>query len=331
MRKPIFKTRITELFQIDHPILCGGLQWLADANYVAAVVNAGGMGFITCLSYPDDPEEFRRQVKRCRELTGGKNFGVSIPISRRLGPNDRLNPYIDIIVEEKVKFIETSGDSPALILPRLKNAGCIVVHKAPTVRFAISAQKLNVDAIAVISGESGGHPGTQMTSQIIQGPLAADAISKPLVLGGGMSTGRHLVSALAMGADAILLGSRMVVANEIWAHQDYKQHIVSIDENANKVVMKMFSNHHRVLDNETSRNVYQLEIEGVDDFNQYAPLISGQIAKAAYASGDVRIGMLDIGPSAVFAREIKSVESIFDEIIDEAIKSSNRIYSFQTT
>lgn len=325
MRQQVFKTRITELFGIDHPILCGGLQWLADANYVAAVVNAGGMGFITCMSYPDDPSQFRFEVQKCRELTGGKPFGVSVPISRRLGPNDRLKPFIDVIVEEKVKFIETSGDSPAVLLPRLKDAGCIVIHKAPTVRFAVSAQKLDVDAISVIAAESGGHPGTQMTPQIIQAPLAADVVKKPFALGGGMSTGRHLVTALAMGADAVLLGSRMVVAEEIWAHRDYKDHVVSIDENANRVVMKIFNNHHRVLDNETSRSVAALESEGVEDFNRYSQLTSGQLAKAAYASGDTRTGMLDIGPSAVFAREVQSVEAIFDEIIDEAVVAFNRV------
>jgi NAD(P)H-dependent flavin oxidoreductase YrpB (nitropropane dioxygenase family) len=325
MRQQVFKTRITELFGIDHPILCGGLQWLADANYVAAVVNAGGMGFITCMSYPDDPSQFRLEVQKCRELTGGKPFGVSVPISRRLGPNDRLKPFIDVIVEEKVKFIETSGDSPAVLLPRLKDAGCIVIHKAPTVRFAVSAQKLDVDAISVIAAESGGHPGTQMTPQIIQAPLAADVVKKPFALGGGMSTGRHLVTALAMGADAVLLGSRMVVAEEIWAHRDYKDHVVSIDENANRVVMKIFNNHHRVLDNETSRSVAALESEGVEDFNRYSQLTSGQLAKAAYASGDTRTGMLDIGPSAVFAREVQSVEAIFDEIIDEAVVAFNRV------
>jgi nitronate monooxygenase len=117
----------------------------------------------------------------------------------------------------------------------------------------------------------------------------------------------------------------MVVAEEIWAHKNYKDHIVSIDENANRVVMKIFKNHHRVLDNETSRSVESLESEGVDDFKQYSQLISGQLAKSAYANGDARIGMLDIGPSAVFAREVKSVEAIFDEIIDEAILASKRI------
>jgi nitronate monooxygenase len=325
MRSQIFKTRITELFGIPHPILCGGLQWLADARYVAAVVNAGGMGFITCMSFPDDPEAFRREVRKCKDMTGGKPFGVSVPISRRLGANDRLNPYLDIIVDEGVRFIETSGDSPERLLPRLKAAGCIVIHKAPGVRYALSAQQLPVDAITVVAAEGGGHPGTLMVPQIIQGPLAADSLTKPLVLAGGMSTGRHLVSALAMGADAILIGSRMVVAEEIWAHRSYKEHVLGIDENANRVVMKTFRNHHRVLDNETSRAVEQLEMQGVQDFAQYQAHVDGELARQAYFSGNFNLGMIDMGPSGVFAREIKPVEAIIDEIIDEANLARQRV------
>jgi nitronate monooxygenase len=301
------------------------LQWLADARYVAAVVNAGGMGFITCMSFPDDPEAFRREVRKCKDMTGGKPFGVSVPISRRLGANDRLNPYLDIIVDEGVRFIETSGDSPERLLPRLKAAGCIVIHKAPGVRYALSAQQLPVDAITVVAAEGGGHPGTLMVPQIIQGPLAADSLSKPLVLAGGMSTGRHLVSALAMGADAILIGSRMVVAEEIWAHRAYKEHVLGIDENANRVVMKTFRNHHRVLDNETSRAVEQLEMQGVQDFAQYQAQVDGELARQAYVSGNFNLGMIDMGPSGVFAREIKPVEAIIDEIIDEANLARQRV------
>jgi nitronate monooxygenase len=155
--------------------------------------------------------------------------------------------------------------------------------------------------------------------QIIQGPLAADAVVKPLALAGGMATGRHLVSALAMGADAILVGSRMVVAEEVWAHRAYKEHVLSIDENANRVVMKTFRNHHRVLDNETSRAVEQLESQGVQDFAHYQPHVSGELARQAYASGNFQRGMIDMGPSGVFAREIKPVEAIFDEMVDEAL------------
>jgi NADH:quinone reductase (non-electrogenic) len=327
MREQILRTRITELFGIKHPILCGGLQWLADARYVAAVVNAGGMGFITALSFPDDPQAFRREVIKCRELTHGKPFGVSLPISRRLGNNERLNPYLDVIEQEGVRFIETSGDSPALFLPRLKGAGCIVIHKVPVVKYAESAQKLPVDAITVIGAEAGGHPGQMMVGSIVQGVLAANAVTKPLALGGGMGTGRHLVSAMAMGADAILLGSRMVVAEEIWAHRRYKEHISTIGALDSHVVMGTFHRNHRVLRNRASEKVAALEASGSNNYADYEALTAGEQTRQAYEDGDFARGMIDMGPAGAFADKVIPVEAIFDELIDDALQAISRVQS----
>jgi nitronate monooxygenase len=327
VRPQLFRTRITELFGIRHPVLCGGLIWLADAAYVAAAVNAGGMGFITALSFPNDPECFRAELCKCRTLTGGKAFGVSLAFSSRGGVNDRLIPYIDIIREEKIKFVETSGGNPAPFLPLLKEAGCIVIHKVPAVRYALSAEKMGVHAITVIGGEAGGHPGIYMLGNMVQAPLAADAVKLPLAIGGGMATGRHLVTALAMGADAILLGSRMLAATEIWAHPHYKERILAAGEFDNRVVMKVFKRHHRVLDNDASRAVEELETRGVVDFEAYRPLVTGRVTRRAYETGDLSHGMLDLGPAGVFAREIKPVEAIFDELIDEAASALGRLES----
>ncbi len=325
MRPQTFRTRITDLFGIRHPILCGGLIWLADARYVAAVVNAGAMGFITALSFPDDPEEFRREIRRCRELTGGKPFGVNIAFSIRPGANDRLASYVRIIAEEKVRFVETSGGNPGQFVAALKEAGCTIIHKAPAVRYALSAVKMGVDAITVIAGEAGGHPGTYMISSMIQGVLAAEAIDCPLAIGGGMGTGQHLVTALAMGADAMLIGSRMLVANEIWAHSAYKDRILLANEFDNRVVMKIFRDNHRVLDNETAKAVEALEAKGITDFNAYRKFISGLLTRKAYKTGDWSTGLIDLGPASVFARKLQSVEEIIDQLIDEAGLALERI------
>ncbi|HEY8442763.1 MAG TPA: nitronate monooxygenase [Xanthobacteraceae bacterium] len=325
MRPQLFRTRTTQLFGIRHPILCGGLIWLADASYVAAAVNAGGMGFITALSFPGNPERLRAEVRKCRTLTEGKAFGVSLAFSARPNVNDRLLPYIDIIREEKIPFVETSGGNPAPFLPMLKEAGCIIIHKVPAVRYALSAEKMRVHAITVIGGEAGGHPGTYMLGNMVQAPLAADAVKLPLAVGGGMATGRHLVTALAMGADAILLGSRMLSASEIWAHPRYKERILAANEFDNGVAMKIFRRHHRVLDNEAARAVEDLETRGIADFESYRSLVSGRATRGAYETGDLSQGMLDLGPAGVFAREIKPVEAIFDELIDEAISALERL------
>ena len=325
MRAQNFKTPITELFGIRHPLICGGLMWLADANYVASVVNAGGMGFITCLSFPDDPKGFRDEVRMCRELTDGKPFGVSISISRRLGKNERLLPYLDIVEEEGVEFIESSGDSPDLFIPRLRAAGCKLIHKVPAVRYAVSAQKLDVDAITVIGGEAGGHPGLFMTGSIIQAVLAARSITKPLVVGGGMGTGEHLAAVLAMGADAMLMGTRMVVAEEIWANQIYKQLVTKTNEMGTQLVLKALKLNKRVLDNDSARAVLELEAAGASDFPDFQAHIMGELVKSAYQSGDYSKGLIDLGPAAVFADAIEPVEAIFDGIIDGALTAQERL------
>jgi len=325
VRPQIFKTRITDLFGIRHPILCGGLFLLADARYVAAAVNAGCMGFITALSFRDNPEDFRNEIRKCRELTGGKPFGVSIAFSARPGADERLAPYIAIVIEEQVKFVETSGGNPSRFVPALKDAGCTVMHKVPAVRYALSAEKMGVDAIAVVGGEAGGHPGIYMVGNIIQSALAADAIKLPLAIGGGMATGRHLVTALAMGADAILVGSRMLTASEIWAHENYKHRIVEANELDTRVVMKTFRSNHRILDNDTARTVEDMESRGIRDFEEYRDIVSGRVTRRSYETGDVSKGMIDLGPAAVFAREIKPVEEIVDQFVDEAVQAAERV------
>ncbi len=318
MRPPLFRTRITDLFGIRHPILCGGLIWLADAAYVGAVVNAGGMGFITALSFPDSAEDFRHEIRKCRALTKGQPFGVSIAFSARAGVDERLISYVNVVAEEKVAFVETSGGNPSQFVGALKDAGCLVIHKVPAVRYALSAEKMGVDAITVVGGEAGGHPGIFMIGSMVQAALAADAIKLPLAVGGGMGTGRHLVTALALGADAMLLGSRMLCASEIWAHSRYKERIVAASELDNRVVMKIFRHNHRVLDNDTARAVDELETRGTIDFESYRELVNGRVTRRAYETGDWSQGMLDLGPAGAFAREIKPVAEIIDQMIDEA-------------
>ena len=192
MRDRVFSTRITELFGIRHPILCGGMLHLSDARYVAAVVNAGGMGFIGAWNFPD-PGEFLDEVRKCRELTGGKPFGVNISVSRRPGVNEMLAPHVDIVIREGVRFVETSGSSPAHILGRLQGAGVKVIHKVPSVRYALTAEREGVDAITIVGAECGGHPGYMMTGTMVQAALAAQKIRVPWVLAGGIGTGLSLI------------------------------------------------------------------------------------------------------------------------------------------
>lgn len=324
MTPPVFKTRITELFGIDHPILCGGLMWLADANYVGAVVNAGGMGFMTPRSFPT-LDDYRDQLRKCREITEGKPFGVNIYVSARPEANEELGVFLDVAIEENVAFVETAGFSPKAFLPRIKDAGMKVIHKCTTLRHAQSAAKAGVDAITILGAEAGGHPGMNMIGGIVQGAVVPDRLDVPVVLAGGLGTGRQLLAALALGADGILLGSRMTVAEEIWADDKYKKRVTETVESDTRIVMSIFNDNSRVLDNATAKAVNELEDQGITDFEHYRPLVQGPNQRDAYASGDFDQGTLSMGQSCTFANEIASVEEIFDDILRDAVAMRNRL------
>jgi NADH:quinone reductase (non-electrogenic) len=324
MRAQAFSTRLTDLLGITHPILCGGLIHLADGRYVAAVVNAGGMGFITALSSPDN-SAFREQLKTCRDLTAGKPFGVCLSVSRRKEANERLPALIDTLLEEGVRIVETSGHSPDIVVPRLKAAGCIIVHKAPSLRFALSAERLGVDAVTIVGVDGAGHPGMDGISSYAMAPLAARRLKVPFAIAGGIGSGRQLLAALAMGADGVLLGTRMLCATEIWAHARYKEQLLALGERDTRVLLGTFQNNHRVLANDTARQVGEMEAERIADIARYLPLLNGQVTRGAYESGDLTNGMIDLGPAIAYVDRLQSVEQIFDQLIDEAAEGAQHL------
>lgn len=329
MREQLFSTRLTELFGIRHPILAGGLFQLADARFVAAVVNAGCMGFITAATFPD-PERFREELQRCGELTGGRPFGVNLAISRQDEGGRRLLDHLQVLLEEGVRFVETSGGSPAAILPALKEAGVRVLHKVPAVRYAVStARDPRVDAVCVVGSECGGHPGVYMIGSMVQAAEAPARVDKPLAIGGGIGTGRQMAATLAMGADAVLMGTRFLVAEELWSHRAIKERVLAGDGTDSTVVMAIFRRHHRVLDNEAAREVRRLEAKGVTDFAAYEPIVSGRRVREAYQTGDLSKGMIDYGQGACFADAIEPVETIVDRIVDDAAAACRRLESLK--
>jgi len=329
MRSPAFNTRITRLLGIRHPILAGGLgPRVSDARYVAAVVNAGGMGFIVAAGFPD-ADEFRDQLRQCKELTRGQPFGVNLYISRQAGGVDRVRRQIDILVDEGVSCVETAGASPETIVPLLKQAGVKVLHKVPAVRYASSAARLGVDAVIVVGNDCGGHPGLYGIGSIVQAAHAAQAIDLPIVIGGGIGTGRQLAAVLAMGADAVLMGTRMLVTEELWIHPAVKALVVNGDGTESAVVKKAIRDHHRVFRNASAEAVLALDDAKVADFERYRPHVMGALAHQAYVTGDTRTGMLDYGPAAVFADAVESAEAIFDRLIDDARAASRRLATLE--
>jgi NADH:quinone reductase (non-electrogenic) len=331
MRPAIFKTRITELLGIRHPILCGGMgPGISDARYVAAVVNAGGMGFIVATGFPE-PEQFRAEIKACRALTGGKPFGVNLYISLRAGGADRLEQQIKILIEEKVHCVETAGANPGSLIPRLQEAGIIVIHKIPAVKYALSVERSGVDAVIVVGNDCGGHPGIFGIGSMVQGAHAPQVLHVPVVIGGGIGSGRQLAATLAMGAEGICMGTRMMVAEEIWVHRNYKELMVKADGTESVIVKKAIRDHHRVLNNDSAKAVVELDNANVTDFELFRPHVMGDLTKEAYRSGNVSRGMIDFGTAAVFADKIQSVEAIFDELIDDATAALGRLQQISIT
>ncbi|WP_287367402.1 nitronate monooxygenase [Thauera sp.] len=321
-----FHTRVTELFGIRLPVVASGLQWLSTADYVVAAAHAGIIGFITAASFPE-LVDLRAEIRRCRELTDGKPFGVNISMLPKLAKGDRVDAVVDLVCEEGVRFVETAGRNPEPYLPRLHAAAIKVLHKVPTVRHARSAQAAGVDAIAVVGAECGGHPGTELIGTMVQAALAARDITIPLIAAGGIATGAQLVAALALGADGVAIGTRFLVAEEIWAHPDYKARLVAAQETDTTLVMASLRNSVRALRNETTETVQQIERELGGNLDALMPHIAGRVGRRAYESGDARFGVLSVGQSVAFADRIEPLATIVKRLEAEACTAMTRIAS----
>ena len=202
----MLKTRITELFGIEKPIVQGGLMWIARAELAAAVGNAGGIGFMTALTYPE-AEQLRAEIRKCREMTD-KPFGVNLTFLPSLRPID-YPAYIDVCIDEGIKFIETAGRNPEPYMEQLKSAGIKVVHKCTSVRHAVKAEKIGCDVVSIDGFEAAGHPGEDDVTSLILIPLTRDAISLPIIASGGFAP--TLECSVAMARVRGELGERCAV------------------------------------------------------------------------------------------------------------------------
>lgn len=322
MQAQPFNTRITELFGIRHPILLGGMHHLGRADIVAAVVNAGAMGFITARSF-DAADAFRAELQRCRALTDGRPFGVNLTLSRRPGANARVRGWIDIALEEGVRHFESAGDSPADVVGPIHAGGGLLIHKCPGVRHAQSAARLGVDAVALVGCEEGGHPGANPLSAFVNGAFALDQVGLPLVLGGGIGSGRQIAAALALGADGVVMGSRFMVASEIRAHEALKQRIVDAGAHESVAILGSIGDTWRVLRNETAREVQRLEANGARRHEDFGDLIlSSRTRQRVYEAGDVDGGIVSFGPAGAFADAIVPAAQIVDRLIDDATQAA---------
>jgi NAD(P)H-dependent flavin oxidoreductase YrpB (nitropropane dioxygenase family) len=310
----MIKTRFTELFGVEHPIVQGGMQWVGRAELVAAVANAGALGMITALTQPT-PEDLTTEIARCRDMTD-KPFGVNLTILPAIKPPPYAE-YRQAIIESGVKIVETAGNKPQEHVNEFKKHGVKVLHKCTSVRHALSAERMGVDGISIDGFECAGHPGEDDVPGLILIPAAADKIKIPMIASGGFADARGLVAALALGADGINMGTRFMCTKESPIHQQVKERIVANDERETELIFRTMRNTSRVAKNAISSKVVAMEKEGAT-FEQVRELVAGSRGKMVYATGDSDQGIWSAGQVQGLIHDIPSCAELVSRIVSEA-------------
>lgn len=317
----MFKTKFTEAFGIDHPVVCGGMTGVGTADLIAPVANAGALGFITALTQPT-PEALLKEIKRCQEMTD-KPFGVNLTILPTINPVP-YDEYREAIIESGVKIVETAGNNPEPHLPSFHAAGVKVIHKCVAVRHAVKAEKLGVDAISIDGFECAGHPGEDDIPGLVLIPAAANKITLPIIASGGFADGRGLVAALALGADAINMGTRFMATVEAPIHENVKKQIVANDERATDLLYRRFKNTARVAKNAVSQEIIEISSKPDAKFEDIAHLASGARGRTSVMEGgDVDGGVWSAGQAQGLINDIPTVNELVSTIVRDGEKIVN--------
>ncbi len=310
------KTRITELFGIEHPIVQGGMHFVGLAEMAAAVSNAGGLGIITGLTQRT-PDDLGKEIRRCREMTD-KPFGVNLTFLPSINPPDYPG-YIQAIIDNGVKIVETAGNNPQKYMAGLKAAGIKVIHKCTSVRHSLKAEAVGCDAISVDGFECGGHPGEDDVPNFVLLPRAAEELKIPFVASGGVANGRQLAAALALGADGINMGTRFIATQEAPVHQNVKQAIVDATELDTRLVMRPLRNTERVLNNAAVQRLLEKE-KALGANLKFEDIIHevGGVYPRIMQDGDMDAGAWSCGMVAGLIHDIPTCKDLIDGIIADA-------------
>ena len=310
------KTRITELFGIEHPIVQGGMHFVGLAEMAAAVSNAGGLGIITGLTQRT-PDDLGKEIRRCREMTD-KPFGVNLTFLPSINPPDYPG-YIRAIIDNGVKIVETAGNNPQKYMADLKAAGVKVIHKCTSVRHSLKAEAVGCDAISVDGFECGGHPGEDDVPNFVLLPRAAEELKIPFVASGGVANGRQLAAALALGADGINMGTRFIATQEAPVHHNVKQAIVDASELDTRLVMRPLRNTERVLNNAAVQRLLEKE-KALGANLKFEDIIHevGGVYPRIMQDGDMDAGAWSCGMVAGLIHDIPTCKDLIDGIIADA-------------
>lgn len=312
----MIRTEFTETFGIRHPILCGGMTGLGTAQLISAVANAGALGFLTALTQPT-PAALVEEIRRTRELTD-QPFGVNLTILPTINPVP-YDDYRAAIIDSGVKIVETAGSSPEPHMADFHAAGVKVIHKATSVRHAVSAARKGVDAISIDGFECAGHPGEDDVPGLVLIPAAVRALDIPVIASGGLATGAGLVAALALGASAANMGTRFIATTEAPVHENVKRRIVENDERDTLIVFREFHNSARVARNSISEQIAEIGRRPGATFADVAALASGARGRErVLQSGDMEDGMWWASQAQGLVHDIDSVDNVVNAIIAEA-------------
>ena len=311
----MLQTRITELFGIKHPVIQGGMQWVGFAGLVSAVSNAGALGILTALSQPT-PEDLVKEIEKTRGMTD-QPFVENLTILPTINPPP-YEEYAQAIVGSGVKIVETAGRSPEPFMELFKEYDVKVIHKCTSVRHALKAQAVGVDAITIDGFECAGHPGEDDIPSLVLLPQAVEALDIPVAGCGGFSDGKSLVAALALGGEAIVMGTRFMATKEAGVHQNVKDKMKEADELSTNLMFRTMHNTARVFKNSVSNEVVEIESTGEATFEDVKDLVAGQRGRVVFEEGDLEHGIWSAGISVARVKDIPTCEEMVSRLVADA-------------
>ncbi len=311
----MIKTKITEMLGIEYPLVGGTMAWISNPEFVAAMGNAGGIGVLASANY-DTKEGFAQALDRIRELSD-KPFAVNINLFPSMRPIDN-DDYTEVLIDKGVKVVETSGHAaPEELGRRFKEAVMTWIHKCVGVRYALKAQSLGADIVTVVGYENGGATGKLDIGTMVLIPAVVDAVELPVIGGGGVSDGRGLAAALALGAQGVIMGTRLLLTQEAPLHDDLKAALLKASELDTRLVMRSIGATHRVWANQAAAKCRELESQGAD-LPAILQVVAGEKAKVMYNTGDLTAGIIACGQGVGLAHEVPTIKVLFAGIMARA-------------
>jgi len=311
----MFQTTITRILGIKYPIIGGTMMSISKADFVAAISNAGGLGVLASAIY-QTTEELGAAIDRILELTD-KPFAVNINLFPSMRPLNN-DDYVDVLVEKGVSIVETSGHSaPEDLCVRFKEAGMTWIHKCVGIRYAKKVEKMGADIVTIVGYENGGATGKLDIGTMVLVPVIKDAIDLPVIGGGGISDGRGVVACMSLGAEAVIIGTRLMMTKECPIHDNLKQALCKASELDTMLILRSIGATHRVWNNAAAQKCLEIE-KSNGDFDEVLSVVTGDKARKMYDEGDIDVGVVSAGQGLGLIHDVPTVKELFDRIMEEA-------------